>query len=82
MQLAADKLNSWTEKLCFAVNKDKSSTTLFNLSPKQNADVDTITSGGTPLKEDEKATHLCVTFDNRQTWKPHIVRQNQNSDAG
>ena len=27
MQLAADKLNSWTEKWCVAVNKDKSSTT-------------------------------------------------------
>ena len=29
MQLATDKLNSWTEKWCVAVNKDKSSTTLF-----------------------------------------------------
>ena len=37
MQLAADKLNSWTEKWCVAVNKDKSSTTLFTLSPKQKA---------------------------------------------
>ena len=34
MQLAADKLNSWTEKWCVAVNKDKSSTILFTLSPK------------------------------------------------
>ena len=33
MQLAADKLNSWTEKLYVAVNKDKSSTTLFTLFP-------------------------------------------------
>ena len=37
MQLAADKLNSWTEKWCVAVNKDKSSTTLFTLSPKQKS---------------------------------------------
>ena len=35
MQLAADKLNSWTEKWCVAVNKDKSSTTLFTLSPSK-----------------------------------------------
>ena len=34
MQLASDKLNSWTEKWCVAVNKDTSSTTLFTLSPK------------------------------------------------
>ena len=37
MQLATDKLNSWTEKWCVAVNKNKSSTTLFTLSPKQKA---------------------------------------------
>ena len=58
MQLVADKLNSWTEKWCVAVNKDKSSTTLFTLSPKQKAG--TITLGGTPLKEDEEATYLGV----------------------
>ena len=72
MQLAADKLNSWTEKWCVAVNKDKSSTTLFTLSPKQKAG--TITLGGTPLKEDEEATYLGITFDKRQTWKKHIAK--------
>ena len=72
MKLAADKLNSWTEKWCVAVNKDTSSTTLFTLSPKQK--VGTITLGGTPLKEDEEATHLGITFDNRQTWKPHTAK--------
>ena len=71
-QLAADKLNSWTKKWCVAVNKDKSSTTLFTLSPKQKAG--TITLGGTPLKEDEEATYLGVTFDKRQTWKQHIAK--------
>ena len=72
MQLAADKLNSWTEKWCVAVNKDKSSATLFTLSPKQKAG--TITLGGTPLKEDEEATYLGITFDKRQTWKQHIAK--------
>ena len=72
MQLAADKLNSWTEKWCVAVNKDKSSTTLFTLSPKQKAG--TITLGGTLLKEDEGATYLGITFDKRQTWKQHIAK--------
>ena len=72
MQLAADKLNSWTEKWCVSVNKDKSSTTLFTLSPKQKAG--TITLGGTPLREDEEATYIGVTFDKRQTWKQHIAK--------
>ena len=71
MQLVADKLNSWTEKWCVAVNKDKSST-FFTLSPKQKAG--TITLGGTPLKEDEEATYLGVTFDKKQTWKQHIAK--------
>ena len=71
MQFEADKLNSWTEKRCVAVNKDKSSTTLFTLSPKQKAGI--ITLGGTPLK-DEEATYLGITFDKRQTWKQHIVK--------
>ena len=67
MQMAADKLNSWTEKWWVAVNKDKSSTTMFTLSPKQKAP-GTITLGETPLKEDEEATYLGVTFDKRRTW--------------
>ena len=72
MQLAADKLNSWTEKWCVAVNKDKSSTTLFTLSPKQKAG--TITLGGTPLKEDEEVTYIGATFNKKQTWKPHLAK--------
>ena len=72
MQLAADQLNSWTEKWCVAVNKDKSSTTLFTLSPKQKAG--TITLGGTPPKKDEEATYLGITFDKRHTWKQHIAK--------
>ena len=72
MQQAVDKLNGWAEDWCVTVNKDKSSTTLFTLSPKQKAG--TITLGGTPLKEDEEATYLGVTFDKRATWKPHVAR--------
>ena len=45
--LAADKLKSWTEKWCVAVNKDKSSTILFTLSPKQK----------------DGTTYLGITFD-------------------
>ena len=72
MQFAADKLDSWTEKWYVAINKDKSSTTLFTISPKQKAG--TITLVGTTLKEDEEATYLGITFDKRQTLKQHIAK--------
>ena len=72
MQLTADKLNSWTEKWCVAVNKDKSSTILFTLCPKQKAGTTTLV--GTLLKEDEEATYLGITFDKRQTWKQHTSK--------
>ena len=72
MQQAADMLHGWAEDWCVKVNRDKSSTTLFTLSPKQKAG--TIKLGDTPLKEDEEATYLGVTFDKRMTWKSHITK--------
>ena len=72
MLLAANKFNSWTETRCIAVNKDKSSSILLTLSQSKKAG--TITLAGKPLKEDEEATYLGVIFENRQTWKPHIVK--------
>ena len=76
LQLVADKLNSWTEKWCIA---DKSSITLFILSPKKQSG--TITLDGTPLKEDQEATYLGVTLDKRQTWKPHIAKAEARPDT-
>ena len=70
MQLAADKLAAWAEEWNVHINKEKSSTTLFTLSSKQKAG--TIKLGDTPLRSDEEATYLGVTFDKKQTWKPHI----------
>ena len=72
MRLAAGGLNGWTEKWSVAVNRVKSSTTLFTLSPKQKAG--TITLGGTPLKEDEEATYLGVTFHKGRALRQHIAR--------
>ena len=75
MQLAADKLNSWTEKWRAEVNKDKSS--LFTLSPKQRAS--TITLGGTPLKEQHTlVSHLTRGIPGNGT----LPRQKQKPDAG
>ncbi|KAK7095559.1 hypothetical protein V1264_006949 [Littorina saxatilis] len=63
MQRAEDRLNAWAEDWCVSINKEKSSTTLFILSPKQKAG--TIRLGGTPLREDEEATYLGVTVRKR-----------------
>lgn len=72
MQGAMDKLTAWAEDWCVTINKEKSSTTLFTLSTKQKAGK--VMMAGTPLKEEDEATYLGVTFDKRQTWKPHISR--------
>ena len=37
IQQIIDQLTAWTEDWCVTVNKDKSSTTLFTLSPKKQA---------------------------------------------
>ncbi|KAK7093816.1 hypothetical protein V1264_007506 [Littorina saxatilis] len=70
MQLAADRLAAWADEWCVAINKEKSSTTLFTLSSKQKTG--TIKLGDTPLRSDDEATYIGVTFDKKQTWKPHI----------
>ena len=57
---------------CVTVNKDKSSTTLFTLSPKKQASP--INIGTHTLKEEDQATYLGVTFNKRLTWKPHTLR--------
>ena len=57
---------------CVTVNKDKSSTTLFTLSPKKQAS--TLKIGTHTLKEEDKATYLGEPFDKRLTLKPHTLR--------
>ena len=37
MNLALDKLSTWTKKWCVTINKEKSSATLFSLSSKAQA---------------------------------------------
>lgn len=70
MQLAIDKLTAWPEEWSIAINKEKSSTTLFTLSLKQKAR--TIKLGNTQLRSDDEPIYLGVTLDKKQTWKPHL----------
>ena len=72
MQLAVNKLNCRADDWCIDVSKDKASTTLFFLSPKQNARA--ITLRGIPLPQDNKATYFGVTFDKMLTWNPHMSK--------
>ena len=72
MQQAAGKLAAWADEWCVKINKEKSSTTLFTLSAKQKAGP--IKLGDTALKNEEEATYLGVTFDKKQTWRPHIQK--------
>ena len=66
------QLTAWTEDWCVTVDKDKSSTSLFILSPKKQARP--IKIGTHTLKEEDKATYIGVFFDKRLTWKPHTLR--------
>ena len=70
MQQATDLLMTWAEKWHVTINTDKTSTTLFTLSPRDKAV--TIHLGTTLLKEENFPTYLGVTFDKRLTWSKHI----------
>ena len=69
MQQAVNVLAAWAKEWNVSINKEKSSTTLFTLTKQQAG---AITLGDSPLKEDDQPTYLGVTFDKRQTWKPHL----------
>ena len=72
IQAAADKLMEWTRKWNVTVNTEKSSATLFSLSPKQRSLP--IKLGDSPLSCEDEVTYLGVTFDKRLTWKAHIQK--------
>jgi len=56
IQQAIDQLTTWTEDWCVTLNKDKSSTTLFTLSPKKQTSH--IKIGTNTQKEEDEATYL------------------------
>lgn len=72
LQMALDKLAAWAADWHVKINEEKSSTTLFTLSPKQKPG--TVKLENTTLKNEDDPTYLGVTFDKRQTWRPHIQK--------
>ena len=69
MQQAADVLSAWTKEWNVSINTEKSSTTLFTLTQQK---VDPIVLDGVKLKQDNEPNYLGITYDKRQTWKPHL----------
>ena len=59
--MTIDKLAAWAEDWRVSINKEKSSTTLFTLSNKQQGG--TIKIGNTCLKTENEPSYLGVTFD-------------------
>ncbi|BFZ07875.1 hypothetical protein BsWGS_10914 [Bradybaena similaris] len=70
MQQAVDMLKTWTEKWHVTINLEKTSTSLFTLSPKDT--VPNLYLGNILIKEENYPTYLGVTFDRRLTWKQQI----------
>ena len=72
MQLALDKVTPWARDWCVKINQEKTTATLFTLATKQKAGV--LKLGEVPLEIEEEQTYLGVTFDRKQTWKPHLQK--------
>ena len=72
MNLALEKLTTWTQKWCVTINKEKSAATLFSLSSK--ASTGKLMMDDTELKVVDEQTYLGVTFDKRLTWNQHVQR--------
>ena len=71
MQIALDKVVTWAEQWCVTINREKTTGTLFTLSPKIQPG--RLTLDDKPLKIEAQQTYLGVTFDKRMTWKQHIT---------
>ena len=72
MNKALEIVSSWTERWCVTINRDKTTATLFTLSPKES--VTKISIGDTAIKMEDQQTYLGVTYDKRLTWNQHITQ--------
>ncbi|VDI48837.1 Hypothetical predicted protein [Mytilus galloprovincialis] len=61
----------WAKQWCVTINREKTTGTLFALSPKPES-VKLILDD-TPLKMEHQKTYLWVTFDKRMPCKQHIT---------
>ncbi|VDI60877.1 Hypothetical predicted protein [Mytilus galloprovincialis] len=71
IQTALDIIVTWAKQWCVTINREKTTGTLFTLSPKTQSVK--LSLDDTPLKMEDQQTYLGVTFDKRMTWKQHIT---------
>ena len=72
VQQALDVLCEWTKRWMVRLNADKTTYSVFSLSPNQKEVV--LKINGECLKHELSPTYLGITFDRRLTWKPHIEK--------
>ena len=70
LQTAVNILSIGANEWCVKINRSKTFTTLFTLSTKVKPVK--IMLNHAELQHIDSATYLAVTFDRRQTWKPHL----------
>ena len=71
IQTALDMVANWANEWCVSINREKTTATLFTLSPKTQHVK--LTMGNSPITMEDQQTYLGVTFDKRLTWKQHIM---------
>ena len=75
IQEAVDHIGAWTNNWELTINKSKTVTTLFSLSPKKEAVK--ITLDDRILPQTETPSFLGVNLDTRLTWSPQIDAMEQ-----
>ena len=63
IQTALDIIVTWAKQWCVTINREKTTGTLFTLSPKTQSVK--LTLDDTPLKMEDQQTYLGVTFDKK-----------------
>lgn len=71
IQTALDMVAAWAKEWCVTINREKTTATLFTLSPKTQSVK--LTMDNSPILMEDQQTYLGVTFDKRLTWKQHIT---------
>ena len=70
IQTAINVLSNCTNEWSVKINRNKTFTTLLTLSTEVKPVKFMLNH--TELQHIDSATYLCVTFDRRKTWRPHI----------
>ena len=71
IQSALDMVVKWANEWCVTINREKTTPTLFTLSPKTQSVK--LTMDDINIAMEDQQTYLGVTFDKRLTWKQHII---------